>query len=106
MDGCKVKEIRIMQGISLSELSKLSGVSKSYLSIIERGIQKNPSIEIICKIAAALNVNVEKLISPNDEKYKHKEIDNEVLALALEFSQVDIDKEKVKKFKEFIELLK
>jgi len=53
MPGKRIKEIRREKGLSLSELARRAGVSKSLISQIERGIT-NPSVETIRAIAAAL----------------------------------------------------
>jgi XRE family transcriptional regulator of biofilm formation len=104
MDGKKIKDLRINRGMSLTELSKVSGVSKSYLSFIERGKQKNPSIDVIEKLASALRVDVHTLLS--GQAYKQSEIsylDKEVIDLALEMSKAKIDKEKLR---QLIQILK
>jgi XRE family transcriptional regulator of biofilm formation len=104
MDGKKIKELRIKRGLSLTELSKIAGVSKSYLSFIERGKQKNPSIEVLEKLASALKVDVHSLLS--GQSYKQSEIsflDKEVIDLALEMSKANIDKDKLR---QLIKILK
>lgn len=58
-----IKETRTQKGLSLSELSRKSQVSKSYLSEIENGIKTNVSYVIICKLAHALGVRATDLIS-------------------------------------------
>ena len=55
-------EIRTIKGLSLSELSDLSGVSKTHLNDIENG-KKSPTLNILEKIALALNVNIYDLYS-------------------------------------------
>ena len=50
----RMREIRIEQGITLEKLSELTGISVGYLSHLERGTRKNPSISIMHKIACAL----------------------------------------------------
>ncbi|WP_312099036.1 helix-turn-helix domain-containing protein [Niallia sp.] len=64
--GVKVKKIRLKRGYSINELSDRSGVSKSYLSYIERGIQKNPSLQVLTKLANTLDTNVEDLLDNNN----------------------------------------
>lgn len=107
MDGKKIRDLRIERGISLTELSKLSGVSKSYLSFIERGKQTNPSIDVIEKIAKALKIDLQSLIKmemKNESAYvKTNIIDEEIFELAIEMSNSNIDKEKLR---QLIKLLK
>lgn len=54
----RLKAFRIKKGITLEELSELSEVSAGYLCHLENGTRKNPSIEVMEKIAKALNTNI------------------------------------------------
>ncbi|MFN8369261.1 MAG: XRE family transcriptional regulator [Bacteriovoracaceae bacterium] len=60
--GLKLREFRNKKGLSLKEISNLSSLSVSYLNEIEKG-KKYPKAEKIVKIAQALNVNFDKLVS-------------------------------------------
>ena len=44
MIGERIKQLRLEKGYSITELAEVSGVSKSYLSYIERNLQTNPSL--------------------------------------------------------------
>jgi len=59
--GAQIKQQRAAQGLTLNELSELSGLSISYLSQVERGIVP-ASLEALGKIAAALDVTSNKLL--------------------------------------------
>lgn len=56
----KIREVRESKNISLSDLSRLTNISKSHLSNIERG-EKEPSISILIRIALALKVDEKEL---------------------------------------------
>lgn len=56
----KIREVRKSKNISLNELSRLTDISKSHLSNIERG-EKEPSLSILIRIALALRVDEKKL---------------------------------------------
>ena len=56
----KIKEVREKKNISLSELSRMTKISKSHLSNIERG-EKEPSLSILIRIALALKVDEKSL---------------------------------------------
>lgn len=56
----KIKEIRENKNMTLLELSKKTGISKSHLNYIERGI-KEPTLSVLVKIAIALEVNESEL---------------------------------------------
>lgn len=55
---CNIYNLRTKKGLSLRKLSKLSGVSYSYLNKLENNNGKRPSIAICRKVAKALGVSV------------------------------------------------
>ncbi len=55
-----IKEEREKKGMTLSKLSKKSGVSAAHLSDIEKNF-KSPSLLVMVKIAKALDVEITKL---------------------------------------------
>lgn len=55
-----LKDIREERNMSLEELAKRTGISKSHLNYIERN-EKEPTISMLCRIAIALNVNEREL---------------------------------------------
>lgn len=57
-----IKSWRKSQKLSLDELSRRAGVSKGMLVEIEKGAA-NPSIAILCKVAAALGVSVADIVN-------------------------------------------
>ncbi len=56
----KIKEIRENKNMTLLELSEKTGISKSHLNYIERGI-KEPTLSVLVKIASALEVHESEL---------------------------------------------
>lgn len=62
MPKLNLYEIRRQRGISQLELSKRSGVSYGYISELENGI-KSPTIDTICKLAKALEVDPSELFT-------------------------------------------
>jgi len=58
----RLKQHRKQQKLSLDELSRRSGVSKGMLVEIEKG-NANPSIAILCKLAAALGISVADILN-------------------------------------------
>jgi transcriptional regulator with XRE-family HTH domain len=59
--GPYIHQLRRRQGLTLDGLAKISGVSKSMLSQIERG-QTNPTLATVWALAEALKVDVSELI--------------------------------------------
>lgn len=62
MIGERIKHLRENKGYSITKLADLAGVSKSYLSYIERNVQNNPSLQVLAKIAFHLDTNIEYLL--------------------------------------------
>nr|DAQ76763.1 MAG TPA: helix-turn-helix domain protein [Caudoviricetes sp.] len=60
--GDTIRTLRNAQKISLDELAFVCGTDASHLSKIERG-EKNPTLETVRRIAAALKMNLSELIS-------------------------------------------
>lgn len=56
----KIREVRMSRGITLTQLAKMTRISKSHLSNIERG-EKEPTISVLVKISLALKVDIKKL---------------------------------------------
>ena len=57
----KLKFIRKSENMTIQELSEKSGVSMGYICLLERGTRKNPSKEIMEKIAVALKRTVTEI---------------------------------------------
>ncbi|WP_424767268.1 helix-turn-helix domain-containing protein [Paenibacillus sp. sgz302251] len=76
MIGERIKRLREKKGYSITKLADLAGVSKSYLSYIERNMQNNPSLQVMAKIAAPLDSNIEYLLG---EEHLPKIHEDEIL---------------------------
>lgn len=59
--GATLQALRQAQGLSLDELSRRAGVSKSMLSQIERN-QANPTVAVVWRLANALRVELSELL--------------------------------------------
>ncbi len=68
--GERIKKHRINKNISITELAVKANVSKSYLSYIERGLQKNPSLQVLSRLAKTLNVSLEELTGQSFSKHQ------------------------------------
>ncbi|MFV0392914.1 MAG: helix-turn-helix domain-containing protein [Coprobacillaceae bacterium] len=62
--GRKIKELRMIQKISQEELAFRCGLSKNYISDVERG-RRNISLQSIEKIANGFNVSEKELFTFN-----------------------------------------
>ena len=107
MIGTNINHFRTQSGISLSELAERAGISKSYLSSIERNLKQNPSIQVIEKIALVLNVDLKTLLQVNLPDPEAKETpDEEWYAFVEALRQAGIEKDNVQDYKILIEFIK
>lgn len=107
MIGKRIRELRIKKGLSLNQLADRATVAKSYLSYIERGLQKNPSVQFLQKVSEVLEVDIETLVGevghvPEDEE----KLDDEWIELAREAVKAGINKKQMSEYKEFVEFMK
>lgn len=63
----KLKLKRIEKGIKQYELAEKVGISRYYLSYLERGKSKNPSNMLMLKLAQELDTSVEDLFFDKEE---------------------------------------
>lgn len=101
MIGDNIQKIRKKRGLTLSELADRAQISKSYLSNIERNLNKNPSIQIIEKVAAVLNVDFRTLLGTNSVQPLFPE--NEWIEFVNELKRSGVEKDQLNEYKTVIE---
>jgi len=57
-----LKKLREKKGYSLEKVARLADLSLNTIVKVENGVNKNPTIETLTKIANALEVGVDDLI--------------------------------------------
>lgn len=62
-----IKPIRIKRNLTLYELSKRTGISRTYLRGLENNKKFNPTLLILQKIAEELEVNIKDLFYSLDD---------------------------------------
>lgn len=62
-----LQEIRKLKRLTQAELAFRAGVTQPYIGALERGERKNPSMEVIRKIAKGLDVSLAQIIEALDE---------------------------------------
>ncbi|WP_409290492.1 helix-turn-helix domain-containing protein [Peribacillus sp. SCS-37] len=105
MIGKTISELRKRRGLSISELADRAGVSKSYISNIERNINKNPSIQIITKISAVLDTDIKTLLIKESPE-KCRELDQEWIEFVHDLQDCGAEKENIHQYKTLIEFIK
>ena len=76
--GINLKKLRSETGLTLDQVAEKTGVSKSMISDIERGL-KSPTISVLWKICNGINIPFSELMKTeetdvsivSDEKIKH-----------------------------------
>ncbi len=63
----KLKELRLRKGKSLQDLADEIGASKAHVWDLETGRSKNPTIELLAKLAQALGTSISDLVGENPE---------------------------------------
>ena len=58
----KIRQLRAGKGLSLNKLAEEAGISKAYLSQLENSVSKQPSAEVLFKIASALGTTIADLL--------------------------------------------
>ena len=63
LQSTKIKQLREKKGLSQEKLARIADVSNNTIVNIESGKQTNPTIETVSKIAKALDVAIEELLT-------------------------------------------
>lgn len=61
----EIRELRIKKGIKQKELAKHLNITSAYLCELEKKKKTNPSIDLITRIANALDVSVDEILCEN-----------------------------------------
>lgn len=103
MIGSRIKELRKQKRLTITELAKRAGVSKSYLSYIERDVQKNPSLQFLTKISKPLDTSIEYLLGEEKTDTITNEIlDKEWTKLLMKAIDDGLNKEDFREIQNFI----
>jgi transcriptional regulator with XRE-family HTH domain len=77
--GEKIRKLRKQKKLSQEALANEAGINSNHLSRLERGVFQ-PSIEVLKKLALTLEVNVDSLLSDEDEDRPEVSIQNKELS--------------------------
>ena len=101
MIGERIKKEREKKGYSITELAKRAGVSKSYLSYIERDLQNNPSLQFLSKLAETLDTTIEYLLGEEEDK-QNVVLDEEWKKLLLKAINEGMSKDEFREFRDYL----
>jgi XRE family transcriptional regulator, master regulator for biofilm formation len=103
MIGLRIRSLREEKGYSISELAKRAGISKSYLSQIERNLQVNPSLQLLSKLAKTLDASLDDLIGEeHEEVHNNKQLDEDWAVLLKGAIDKGMSKEEFKELSDYI----
>ena len=57
-----IRQLREQRGLTQEDVARAAKVTKNYITMLERGHRKNPSLPILKRIADALGVKVGRLL--------------------------------------------
>lgn len=94
-----IKPIRKKRNLTLYELSKRTGISRTYLRNLENNKQFNPTLFILQKIAEELEVNIKDLF------YSLNDIDSLKEEMYRRIDEYGLDSKEVMEVSQVIDLL-
>ncbi|RST72553.1 XRE family transcriptional regulator [Siminovitchia acidinfaciens] len=107
MIGKNICEIRKRRGLSLTEVANQAGIAKSYLSNIERGLNQNPSINVVERIACVLEVDLKALLkTENSMEFSTQRLDEEWVDFVNRLEESGIEKKQIQEYKTLLEFIK
>jgi transcriptional regulator with XRE-family HTH domain len=72
--GANLKQLRVKKNQSLQQVADAVRASKAHIWEIERGESKNPSMELLTKLAAHFEVSVSKLVGEELPSEEHEDL--------------------------------
>lgn len=72
--GSRLKALRIKKNQSLQDVADAVGHSKAHIWEIERGASKNPSMDLLTKLAGHFDVSVASLVGEEPPSEMHEEL--------------------------------
>lgn len=70
--GYKIKQLRMMSGLTQAQLAEKSNTSLSLIAKIETEKNSNIKIDTLNNISEALNIDIVQLVNNNNEKLNFK----------------------------------
>lgn len=57
-----LKRLREAKGLTQPEVARRAGITDEYVSMLESGVRRNPSLAVLIRIAKVLGVSVSELL--------------------------------------------
>lgn len=107
--GSTLKEARKNVSLTLREVEDMSGISNAYLSQLENGKIKNPSVNILSKLSSIYRVPLKKLLVKANiiERENEKKLEaNFSFAQRVAFKAEDLSEEERTEVLRYLEYIK
>lgn len=104
MIGEYIKKARLEKGLSLTETAKKADIAKSYLSNIERDVNKNPSLKVLEKLANVLEIDLSDFVQKVQVSHQHE--DNEWYHIVDELRTMKVKKSQMDEYKLLLDYIK
>ena len=72
--GAEIKKLRIKKGESLQDVANAVKASKAHIWDIERGASKNPTMDLLGRVAAHFGVSIASLVGEDPPKGMQSEL--------------------------------
>ena len=94
--GQEIRAVRRAMGMTLNDCAEAASLSVGFLSLVERG-QKQPSLEALQRISAALGIEIGWLFppSPNDDPVENKYVVRKGFRLRIDYSRLGTLRDKI-----------
>ncbi|WP_317615987.1 helix-turn-helix domain-containing protein [Halobacillus halophilus] len=90
----------------MSDLAERAGISKSYLSNLERNLNKNPSIKMVDKIASVLGIDLLVLMKNGDiNDFPYQPLEKEWMKFINDLKASGVQKDQLNDYKKLIEFI-
>lgn len=109
--GDELKKVRMVKGLTLREVEKLTGISNGYLNQLENNKVKKPSPHYLHKLAQAYELPYDKImekagyVAPKENTNSGVETENSLPSFAL-YKIEDLTEEEKEKIAEYIRFLR
>ena len=93
----KLKKLRKDKDLTLQDIRETTGINEGYLSKLERGIKKNPTIDVLEKLANYFNVSVDYLLGKSNKRLPYDFFSfNKFLESNLTLDNINENKKEIK----------
>lgn len=106
MIGENIQGIRKQHGLTLTQLADEANISKSYLSNIERGINQNPSIEVLKRLANVLQVDLKSILRTNESYGESDNLNQELIELIEDLQGTVVNQQQMEEYRALIHYIK